>query len=135
MLKNDYLLEMIGSMCRAISQIIFKRNQKDYSECHALADDEYQNLLGMSLDTILSLPSETVFDFLGNFGKVEPQKVLALVDLLKEDGDTFQAEENLIMSTSIRIKCEDLLNLLDRYDLDDESLIELDKRMKIFGID
>ena len=128
MLKNDYLMEMIGAMCRAVSEIIFKRSKKEYAECHSLANDQYQSLLGMSLDMILSLPSETVFDLLGNFGEVEPKKVLTLVDLLKEDSEVFRAE-------AIREKCEDLLNLLDRYDLDDEALAELDKRMADFGID
>ena len=100
-----------------------------------MANDQYQSLLGMSLDMILSLPSETVFDLLGNFGEVEPKKVLTLVDLLKEDSEVFRAEANDATADAIREKCEDLLNLLDRYDLDDEALAELDKRMVDFGID
>lgn len=135
MLKNDYLMEMIGAMCRAVSEIIFKRSKKEYAECHSLANDQYQSLLGMSLDMILSLPSETVFDLLGNFGEVEPKKVLTLVDLLKEDSEVFRAEANDATADAIREKCEDLLNLLDRYDLDDEALAELDKHMADFGID
>ena len=130
MLKNDYLMEMIGAMCRAVSEIIFKRSKKEYAECHALANDQYQSLLGMSLDMILSLPSET-----GNFGEIEPKKILTLVDLLKEDGEVFKAENDEATADAIREKCEDLLNLLDRYDLDDDVLAELDKRMSAFGID
>lgn len=135
MLKNDYLMEMIGAMCRAVSEIIFKRSKKEYAECHALANDQYQSLLGMSLGMILSLPSETVFDLLGNFGEIEPKKILTLVDLLKEDSEVFKAEDDEATADAIREKCEDLLNLLDRYDLDDDVLAELDKRMSAFGID
>ena len=54
--------------------------------CHSLANDQYQSLLGMSLDMILSLPSETVFDLVVNCGEVEPKKVLTLVDVYKRQG-------------------------------------------------
>ena len=61
--------------------------------------------------------------------------MLTLVDLLKEDGEVFKAEGDEATAEAIREKCEDFLNLLDHYDLDDDALTELDKRMAAFGID
>ncbi|MEG0309834.1 MAG: hypothetical protein RSD63_03645 [Eubacterium sp.] len=135
MLKKDYLLEMIGAFSRAISQIIFKRSLKEYDKCHAIVNDELQKLMGMPLEIVLSLPAENIFDFLSSFGQLEPEKVLLLVDLLKEEIEVCNDEKNIETANLITLKCEEMLNLLDHYDLDEEIAEQLDKRMSTFGID
>lgn len=135
MLKKDYLLEMIGAFSRAISQIIFKRSLKEYDKCHAIVNDELQKLMGMPLEIVLSLPAENIFDFLSSFGQLEPEKVLLLVDLLKEEIEVCNDEKNIETANLITLKCEEMLNHLDHYDLDEEIAEQLDKRMSTFGID
>ena len=113
MLKKDYLLEMIGTISRAISQILFQKSQKEYVTCHRIAEDAYQELMGMPLSMILSLPESTIFDFLSTFGELDPEKVFLLADLLKTDAEVFSAEEDGAMAQAVFDKCGALLEALE----------------------
>ncbi len=136
MIKSDYLLGMIGAMSEAIGQIIFNRERGRHREAEEIAKEEYMTLMGMPLNMILSLPAESLLDFLTTYGDLDPRKALMLVDLLTEDANTREDAGETELSQAIFQKCEALLNALDRYEWDDDDVLEaIDQRMAAFGID
>lgn len=136
MIKSDYLLGMIGAMSEAIGQIIFNRERGRHREAEEIAKEEYMTLMGMPLDMILSLPAESLLDFLTTYGDLDPRKALMLVDLLTEDANTREDADETELAQAIFQKCEALLNALDRYEWDDDDVLAaIDQRMAAFGID
>lgn len=132
MLKKDYLMEMIGAMAEAIGKIIFHKERGEYYEAHSEADNIYQTLTGMPLQTLLSLSGHDILNFLYTFGEMDPQKALMLIDVFKEDSDVFRADGDLEIADELMNKCSEMIDALDDTDLDASYQEELDHKKVMF---
>ncbi|MDO4289482.1 MAG: hypothetical protein Q4C55_09875 [Eubacterium sp.] len=113
-------MEMIGAIAKGIGQIVLKKSQKEYTQCHHIAQDGYQELTGMPLEMLLSLPEESIFDFMSTFGALEPEKVLVLAELLQTDAQVFLDEGEAPMGEAVLEKCRSLLEALKKHPLSEE---------------
>jgi Family of unknown function (DUF6483) len=89
MIRRDYILRMIQEFFTVLSRIRALKNDERWNEASALADEQFQRLLGSGAEAILGL-SDT--ELLARVIQTEPaqatrERTLMLISLLKEAGD------------------------------------------------
>src|SRR5262245_54870455 len=94
MAQRDYILRMFEEMSRAIAQIVYQREIKDYQASHELIEEQIKQTLGMGSVFILSLPDETLLSMLTSLGVLNIEKCWLVALLLKAEGDLYAAEQD-----------------------------------------
>jgi len=94
MSQRDYILRIVEEFGRALAQVVYHRQIKDYAAAHSLIDEQCKQALGMGLGFIHSLPEETVLSLLTSFGTLNTEKCWLLATLLKVEGDIYQDQGN-----------------------------------------
>ena len=94
MSQRDYILRIVEEFGRALAQVVYHRQIKDYAAAHNLIDEQCKQALGMGLGFIHSLPEETVLSMLTSFGTLNTEKCWLLATLLKAEGDIYQDQGN-----------------------------------------
>lgn len=96
MAQRDYILRMFEEMSRAIAQIIYHRQMKDYQAAHDLIDEQFKQTLGMSGSFILSLSDEMLLSMLTTLDTLNIEKCWLVALLLKAEGElaTDEQDEN-----------------------------------------
>ena len=94
MSQRDYILRIVEEFGRALAQVVYHRQIKDYAAAHSLIDEQCKQALGMGLGFIHSLPEETVLSLLTSFGTLNTEKCWLLATLLKAEGDIYQDQGN-----------------------------------------
>jgi hypothetical protein len=95
MARRDYILQMFEEIGRALAQIIYQREIKDYKAAHALIDEQLKQTLGVGRGFLLALTDDTLLAMLTTLGTLNADKCWAVATLLKVDGDLYedQAQE------------------------------------------
>jgi hypothetical protein len=94
MAQRDYLLRMFEEMSRALAQVIYHKELKDYYASHALIDEQFKQALGMGSDFTRSLSDETLLAMLTTLGTLNVEKCWLVAILLKAEGDLFAEEQD-----------------------------------------
>lgn len=94
MAQRDYILRMFEEMSRAIAQIIYQREIKDYHATHELIDEQFKQTLGMGSGFLHSLPDETLLSMLTTLGTLNIEKCWLIAILLKAEGDLYADEQD-----------------------------------------
>lgn len=94
MAQQDYLLRMFEEMSRAIAQIVYHRQIKDYHAAHDLIDEQLKQTLGMGSNFIRSLSDETLLAMLTTMETLNVEKCWLVALLLKAEGDLFEDEQD-----------------------------------------
>jgi hypothetical protein len=94
MAKRDYILQMFEEMGRALAQIIYQREIKDYEAAHALVDEQLKQALGMGRGFILSLDNDTLLAMLTTMGTLNADKCWLVATLLKIEGELNEDQQN-----------------------------------------
>lgn len=94
MAQRDYLLRMFEEMSRALAQIVYHKELKDYHASHALIDEQFKQTLGMGSDFIRALPDETLLAMLTTLDTLNVDKCWLVALLLKAEGDLFTDEQD-----------------------------------------
>ena len=140
MSQRDYILRIAQEFGRALAQVLYNREIKDYTAAHALIDEQCKQIFGMGIGFMRSIPEETLLSMLTSFDTLDTEKCWLLAILLKAEGDTYEDQENtsesyysyirslnlflevLLLRTTdsgrnIVPEIEDLLSRLSDYDL------------------
>src|SRR6266487_1687240 len=140
MSQRDYILRIAEEFGRALAQVLYNRQIKDYAAAHKLIDDQCIQVFGMGIGFMRSVPEETLLSMLTSFDTLDTEKCWLLAILLRAEGDTYQDQGNasesyysyirslnlvlevLLLKTtssgrSIVPELEDLLSRLSDYEL------------------
>jgi hypothetical protein len=94
MAQRDYILRMFEEMSRAVAQIIYQREIKDYQATHDLIDEQFKQTLGMGSGFLHSLPDETLLSMLTTLGALNIEKCWLIAMLLKAEGNLYADEQD-----------------------------------------
>ncbi len=140
MSQRDYILRIAQEFGRALAQVLYNREIKDYTTAHSLLDEQCKQIFGMGIGFMRSIPEETLLSMLTSFDTLDTEKCWLLAILLKAEGDIYEDQGNasesyysyirslnlflevLLLGTissgrSIVPEIEDLLSRLSDYDL------------------
>jgi len=82
MIERDYLMRMIAQLSAVIARILFAKNAQNYAEALQLAQNAYDQLLGLNGELVEQMDAATLSMLLG-----EKEKIKALAALLREEGE------------------------------------------------
>ncbi len=140
MSQRDYILRIAQEFGRALAQVLYNREIKDYTTAHSLLDEQCKQIFGMGIGFMRSIPEVTLLSMLTSFDTLDTEKCWLLAILLKAEGDIYEDQGNasesyysyirslnlflevLLLGTissgrSIVPEIEDLLSRLSDYDL------------------
>lgn len=140
MSQKDYILRIAQELGSALAQVLYNRQIKDYTAAHRLIDAQSQQIFGMGIGFMRSVPEETLLSMLTSFDTLDTEKCWVLAILLKAEGDIYEDQGNasesyysyirslnlflevLLLGTSsgdknIIPEIDDLLSRLSDYDL------------------
>lgn len=90
MMEKDYLLRMFGQMARAISRLIFLKDQKDYALALEFSDQLYHEILGAGSGFVNSISDEMLLNMLTSAQTLDVDKTLMIARILSTEGDIYQ---------------------------------------------
>ena len=94
MSQRDYILRIAEEFGRALAQVLYNRQIKDYAAVHKLIDEQCKHAFGMGIGFIRSVPEETLLSMLTSFDTLDTEKCWLLAILLKAEGDIYQDQGN-----------------------------------------
>ena len=109
MSQRDYILRLFEEFGRALAQVLYHRQLKDYTAARNLIDEQCKQVLGVGIGFIHSVPEETLLSMLTSFGTLNTEKCWLLAVLLKAEGDIYQDQENSNESYYSYLKSLDLV--------------------------
>lgn len=104
MAQRDYILRMFEEMSRAIAQILYHQQIKDYQAAHDLIDEQIRQTLGMGSGFLLALSDEALLSILTTLETLNGEKCWLIATLLKIDGDLYEEERDENRSFHCRLK-------------------------------
>jgi len=109
MSQRDYILRIAEEVGRALAQVIYNRQIKDYAAAHKLIDEQCKQGFGMGIGFMRSVPEETLLSMLTSFDTLNTEKCWLLAILLKAEGDIYQDQGNASESYYSYVKSLDLI--------------------------
>jgi hypothetical protein len=109
MSQRDYILRIAEEFGRALAQVLYHRQIKDYTTARNLIDEQCKQVLGVGIGFIRSIPEETLLSMLTSFGTLNTEKCWLLALLLKAEGDIYQDQGNSVESYFSYLKSLDLI--------------------------
>lgn len=109
MSQRDYILRLFEEFSRAIAQVLYHRQLKDYAAARHLIDEQCKQVFGVGIGFIHSIPEETLLSMLTSFGTLNTEKCWVLAMLLKAEGDIYQDQGNSNESYYSYLKSLDLV--------------------------
>ena len=89
MIERDYIMRMIAQLSAAIARILFAKKRRKYAEALQLAQNAYEQLLGLNDELVEQMDAATLAMLLG-----EKEKIKALAALLREEGEILHLQGN-----------------------------------------
>jgi hypothetical protein len=138
--QKDYILRIAEDVGRALAQIIYHQEIRDYQGALSLIDEVLKQSVGMGAGFIHAVSEETLLAMLTLLGVLDLEKALLTAKLLKAEGDIYEeqgnpdaAYESYLISLNLLLEIvlrddhlhdlhvspevEDLLGKLDAYEL------------------
>lgn len=94
MTQRDYILRMAEMLGRALADILYSREIRDYAAAHELIEEQFRQILGVGAGFIHSVPEDTLLSMLTSFDTLDIEKCLMLAILLKAEGDIYEDQAN-----------------------------------------
>jgi hypothetical protein len=94
MSQRDYILRIAQEFGRALAQVLYNREIKDYAAAHILIDEQSKQIFGMGIGFMRSVPEETLLSMLTSFDTLDTEKCWLLAILLKAEGDIYEDQGN-----------------------------------------
>ncbi len=94
MTQRDYILRLAEEIGRALAQILYHKQIKDFSGALSFIDEQYKQTLGMGAGFIHSVPEETLLAMLTSLGTLNTEKCWLLATLLKAEGEIYEEQGN-----------------------------------------
>jgi len=94
MSQRDYILRIAEELGRAVAQVVYQKQIKDYTAGQNLIDEQCKQLLGVGIGFVHSIPEETLLSMLTSFGTLNTEKCWLLASLLKAKGDIYLDQGN-----------------------------------------
>jgi hypothetical protein len=140
MTQKDYILRIAEDVGRALAQVLYHKEIRDYQGALTFIDELLKQTVGMSSGFIHSASEETVLSMLTLLGTLDVDKVFLVATLLNAEGDIYEDQGdpeaayysylkslNLFLGISLHDdnihnlrsfpEVEDILDKLDEYDL------------------
>jgi len=140
MLQKDYILRVAEDVGRALAQIIYHKEIRDYQGALSLIDELFKQSMGMGSSFIHAVYEETLLSMFILLGILDLEKALIVATLLKTEGNIYKDQGNadaayysylkslnLFLEILLRddnlhdLQCspeiEDLLDKLEEYEL------------------
>src|SRR5947209_3535385 len=138
--QKDYILRVAEDVGRALAQIIYHKEMRDYQGALSLIDELCKQAVGMGSGFIHAVSEETLLAMLTLLGVLNVEKALVIATLLKTEGDIYEeqgdpnaAYESYLKSLNLFLEIllrddklhdlrvspevEDLLDKLEAYEL------------------
>ena len=94
MTQKDYILRIAEDVGRALAQIIYHKEIRDYQGAHALIDELCKQTVGAGSGFIHAISEETLLAMLSILGVLNLEKALLIATLLKTEGDIYEVQGN-----------------------------------------
>jgi len=94
MSQRDYILRIVEEFGRALAQVLYNRQIKDYAAAHKLIDEQCKQAFGMGIGFMRSVPEETLLSMFTSFDTLDTEKCWLLAILLRAEGDIYQDQGN-----------------------------------------
>jgi tetratricopeptide (TPR) repeat protein len=140
MTQEDYILRIAEDVGRALAQIIYHKEIRDYQGSLSLIDELFKQTVGAGSGFIHVISEETLLAMLTLLGVLNVEKALLVATLLKAEGDIYEdqgdpeaAYESYLKSLNLFLEIllrddhlhdlrvtpevEDLLGKLEAYEL------------------
>lgn len=131
MMEKDYLLRMFGQMARALTRLIFLKNQKDYVLALEFSDQLYHETLGISSGFINSISDEMLLTMLTSVNTLDVDKALIIATLLNAEGDIYNEMGNPNEGYYRHLKALNLYLALVDYEFSSQGKLISDTRQEI----
>ena len=94
MTQRDYILRIAEEFGRAIAQVVYQKQIKDYAAGRNFIDEQCKQVLGVGMGFVHSMPEETLLSMLTSFGTLNTEKCWLIATMLKAEGDLYEEEGN-----------------------------------------
>jgi tetratricopeptide (TPR) repeat protein len=94
MTQKDYILRIAEDVGRALAQIIYHQEIRDYQGALTLIDELFKQTVGAGSGFIHAISEETLFAMLSILGILNIEKALLIATLLKAEGDIYEDQGN-----------------------------------------
>jgi hypothetical protein len=148
MLTEDYIMRMINMALAVLVKILGFKQAGQYNEAAQHINQALEMLMGMRADLVKRLDDDSLIETLTIQETLDTDRLLVVADLFKEDGDILASQQGQAEAYPSRLralnfylevvlsdgpdnlpkpdnKIEELLIVLDRYDLPLETLYSL----------
>ncbi len=109
MTQRDYILRIAEEFGRAIAQVVYQKQIKDYAAGRNFIDEQCKQVLGVGIGFVHSMPEETLLSMLTSFGTLNTEKCWLVATMLKVEGDLYEGEGNSTESYYSYLKSLDLV--------------------------
>jgi tetratricopeptide (TPR) repeat protein len=92
--QKDYILRIAEDVGRALAQIIYHQEIRDYQGALSLIDEVLKQSVGMGAGFIHAVSEETLLAMLTVLGVLDLEKALLIAKLLKAEGDIYEEQGN-----------------------------------------
>ncbi len=94
MTQKDYILRIAEDVGRALAQIIYHKDIRDYQGAFTLIDELFKQTVGAGSGFIHAISEETLLAMLSILGILNIEKALLIATLLKAEGDIYEDQSN-----------------------------------------
>ena len=94
MTQKDYILRIAEDVGRALAQIIYHQDMRDYQGALSLIDEVFKQSVGAGSGFIHAISEETLLAMLTLLGVLDVEKALLIAKLLKAEGDIYEDQGN-----------------------------------------
>ena len=122
MTQKDYILRIAEDVGRALAQIIYHKEIRDYQGSLSLIDELFKQTMGAGSGFIHAISEETLLAMLTLLGVLNVEKALLIATLLKAEGDIYEDQGNPELAYDSYLKS---LNLFLEILLRDDNLHDL----------
>ena len=92
--QKDYILRVAEDVGRALAQIIYHQDIRDYQGALSLIDEVFKQTIGAGSGFIHAVSEETLLAMLTLLGVLNVEKALLIAKLLKAEGDIYEDQGN-----------------------------------------
>ncbi len=94
MTQKDFILRIAEDVGRALAQIIYHKDIRDYQGALTLIDEVFKQTVGAGSGFIHAISEETLLAMLSILGILNVEKALLIATLLKAEGDIYEDQGN-----------------------------------------
>ncbi len=136
MIRRDYMMRLIEQFSEALSKLLKLKESKNYGDALSLIGQTYEELLGFDSLFISSFGTDDLISIISTDGVPDVNKCIIIATLLKEEGEVFEAQNQIDISNMRYLKSLDIFlrGLLSEGEIEiDTSSYDLEKIVDKIG--